>query len=192
MKTKTNPQSKILIVFAAILCCIVSTNSFGQNAIIPIFQDFHGTWVGTNVNGIPVEITLTSDWKCTFNTANNLPMHSDNPVVAYRMPQYFPKTLADNGPPTSPEITIKFYTQNAMSGILVARNSTNTPSVGDNSVNTNMIEQVYIGLALLSQNTSGQMEMELYLDAVNYQSAPPVLSSAPDANNVPYCVLVKQ
>ena len=190
MKTKRNTHFKIMLT--AIVCCIISLTSFGQTPIIPTFQDFQGTWVGVNADGRPVEITLTSDWRCAFNTDNNVPMHSDNPVVAYRMPQFSPKSLADNGPPTSPEIMIKFYTQNAMNGVLVARNSNNALPVGDNSLSTNMIEQVYMGVAVITQNSSGQMEMELYLDAVNYQSAPPVVNSSPDGSSTPYCVLVRQ
>jgi hypothetical protein len=184
MKTKT--KSKILFGLAAIFCCVISLSSFGQNSIIPQFQDFHGTWQGLNASGQQVEMTLTSDWKCTFNV-NNAPIHADNQIKAYRMPQFFPKNLAANGPPTSPEITVKFYTQNALAGIRLATNSTN--SVGNNSVTVNSTEQIYTGLAVLSTNASGQLEMALYINAADYSDVPP---SLPDANAVPYCVLVKQ
>src|SRR5262245_23653899 len=117
MKTKTKPQSKFLIALATILCCIISLVSFGQSSpIVPTEQDFQGTWLGSSHDGNTIEITLTSNWKCEFKI-NGVPMESVNPVIGYRLPQFFPQTVASVGSPSAPEITVKFYTQDAIAGI---------------------------------------------------------------------------
>jgi hypothetical protein len=191
MKTKPNTKSKTFIAFAAIFCCIISLNSFGQNPIIPTAQDFAGTWSGATASGNEtVQITLTSNWKCEF-MVNGAPSNSVNPVIAYRLPQYFPAAITQNGPPASPEITIKFYTQNAVAGVRVPTNTPNTSSpAGDIPVVPTMMEQVYTGVAVLAVNNTGNYEMTLYLDPANYHENPPSASS-PDAST-PYCVLVRQ
>src|SRR5687768_18434526 len=106
MKTKTKSQSKILIAFAIFFCCFVSLNSFGQNSFVPTQQDFHGTWTGATQSGNTVEIKLNSNWSCEFKV-NGAPVHADNPVTGYRLPQYNPKVVAESGPPSAPEISIK-------------------------------------------------------------------------------------
>ncbi len=182
MKTKTDTKSKILIVSAAILCCAIS--AFSQNQIIPSMQDFQGTWIGNNIDGRVVSVTLTSDWKSTF-TVSGVPLISSNPVIAYRLPQYLSAS-----PITSPEITIKFYTQGAIDGVRIAANNNASATLSDNSVSVNTIEQIYTGLAMISFNSSGQLEMALYMDAQNFTTVPPALDV--DASNKLYCTLTKQ
>lgn len=184
MKTKPK-QSKFLIALATILCCIISVNSFGQNTI-PSLQDFHGTWVGQNVDGRNVSVTLTSDWRCNF-TVSGQSLSVNNPVIAYRLPDYLGASQ-----PTSPQITIKFFTQGAISGIRVAASSNNaSSSINDHSLSVNTVEQIYTGLAVISSTTTGQLQMAIYMDPQNFTSVPPALDPDPSQNR-PYCTLVKQ
>src|SRR5690242_17650436 len=171
MKTKTKSRTKILFVLAVFFCCFVSLNSFGQNTFIPTQQDFHGTWTGVTPDGNTVEIKLNPNSSCEFKVSG-VPIHPANPVTGYRLPQYAPKFVEQNGSPSAPEIFIKFYTRNAISGIRASApaSSTNSSAVTDNSV-----EQVYSGIAVISQNASGQSEMKLYLDVNNFSSTAPVL-----------------
>jgi hypothetical protein len=186
MKTKTKPQLKILIVFAAILCCIFSLNSFAQNPIVPTMQDFIGTWVGANQDGMPVEVKLNSNWSCEFKV-NGAPVHANNPVTGYRLPQYSPRAIAENGAPAAPEILVKFYTRNAIAGVrtdAAASASNNSSTITDTSV-----EQVYSGIAVIAFNNNTQRnELTLYLDINNFSSGAALNTD----NATPYCVLTIQ
>ncbi len=186
MKTKTKPQFKTIIAFAIFLSCIVSLNSFGQNSYVPTLQDFYGTWVGTNQEGNSVEVKLNSNWSCEFKV-NGTPVHANNPVTGYRLPQYSPRAIAENGSPAAPEILIKFYTRNAIAGVrtdAAASASNNSSTITDNS-----IEQVYSGIAVIAFNNNTQRnELTLYLDINNFSSG-----AALDTDNAtPYCVLIIQ
>ena len=187
MKTKTKLQSKILIAFAISLCCFVSVNSFGQNSFVPTKQDFHGTWVGATPTGNTIELKLNSNSSCEFKV-NGAPVHLDNPVTAYRLPQYNPKTIAESGPPSAPEIFIKFYTRDALNGIRAAVPNTNANS---STVTDNSVEQVYSGIAVLSLNSStNRYDMALYLDIDNFSSVSPDVTGTDAA--APYCILSLQ
>ena len=182
MKTKTKTRSR-LILCATLLWCFISLNTYAQSALQ--LSDFHGTWTGGN-DATSVSITLTQKWGCTFNV-NGSPLDAGNSIVAYRLPQYSPKALVDNGPPSASEVIIKFYTQNAMTGVRAPANSSNNAvSLTEN----NMIEQIYTGLAVISTNASGQFEMTLYMDVNNFSSVAPSVN--PSAGAIPYCTLVKQ
>src|SRR5712672_2543378 len=95
MKTTTTPQFKTIIASAIFLSCIVSLNSFGQNSFVPTLPDFYGTWVGANQDGNSVEVKLNSNWSCEFKV-NGVPLHSDNVIVGYRLPQYSGNAPADS------------------------------------------------------------------------------------------------
>lgn len=182
MKTKTKPQWKVLIAFAAILCCVISASA--QTPIIPTFDDFHGTWIGPTPTGENVSVTLAANGACNFNV-NGSPLNAGNTIVGYRLPQYSPKAIADNGAPSASEIVIKFFTQNAIAGVRTAASS---PASNSSTVTDNSVEQIYTGYAVISRDASGHDEMTLYLDVLHFSSAPPSSSDG----SAPYCTLIKQ
>ena len=198
MKTKSK-QSKILIVFATILCCIISLNSFSQNGpavVVPDVRDFEGTWVGTNTDGRTVTLTLSAPSNCSllidgvpFNSnANN---HSaSNNIVSYRLPEYSPKYVADHGLPTTNAITIRLYTQNGKSNITAPAPSNTVSNNGSLVVST--VEQIYTGIAVIVVNANPRT-MDLYIDLNNFSSTRPAVDiTSQDGNSIHYCSLVKQ
>ena len=222
MKTKTKPQWKTVLALAAILYCLNSVVSFAQSPG-PDKADFYGTWVGTDLNGNTIEIILNANSSCTFSI-NSLPDHSGNPIKAFRLPEYAAlntnttattnaalstQPSADdnnsggapvtNSPFTGPQRTIKFFTQNAMRGIMATvsgdPHAPQSSNPDPNSMSlTSTVQAIYTGLALITVNGLGQYEMALYMDIDHFSTEPPAVDfSINPIGDIPvYANLIRQ
>jgi hypothetical protein len=154
---------------------------------------FPGTWMGVDQASNHVTLTLTSTWICSMEI-NGVPVHSNSNnsnIVGFRLPQYY--TSSASGGPAGAEKVIKFYTQNAIEGIMAPAPS-NTSAMASNSLVTGQVQQTFTGLAVVSLNASGQYELRLYMDFNNFTSVPAVEHTvAPDGNPVtPDFTLIRQ
>jgi len=102
------------ITFLALISFFVLGLSFQSEAQV-INTDFLGVWSGTDKKGVSYEITLNSNWTCTCKINGTV-----NPdIIGYRI---YSKTSIGATPPDQAstkqgDFIIKFFTQNAISGI---------------------------------------------------------------------------
>lgn len=153
-----------------------ASNNFttSNSSSIPL-SVFHGTWVGTSQRGDHIQLVLGNRWNSAL-TINGSPDHANNAILGYRLPEYNPTYIAENGPPSSEKLTIKFFTNNAIHGILAPSSS---PSSSQNiTLAENTVQQIYTGQAVVTLNSSGQYQMVIYVDMDNFSSVSPEASQA--------------
>ena len=120
--------------------------------------------------------------------------HAANPIIGFRLPQLTARAIADNGMPPTPEITIKFFTNEAIRGITAPAPA--SASAASNSMTTGTVDQLYTGIVILSTTPNGEDQMELYIDFTNFSSVTPDTIIGPNGSllstSTPYCTLIKQ
>ncbi len=177
-------MKKLTLILVAIATFALSAATLKAQTI----QDFHGNWKGLSQSGDSIEITLNPNWSCVFKI-NNVQVFANNAIVVYRLPGYH-SSLAASFVDGDPQL-IRFYTQNAMQGILAPGTQVQS------NQEANGVPQTYTGRSKIYTDNNGATVMDLFIEVQTFSSNPPYiyLGSSDDANEIeptlPWCQLVK-
>jgi hypothetical protein len=207
LNSHVNYEWQVQAVCGNINAGVYSQSSYftSDPSIVPI-SVFYGTWAGVDQNGNAIEIFFNQNGIGSF-TINGIPTDQNNPIVAYRLPQYMMQSASALNPDelvnsageeatvsaASPQRVIKFYSDNAIHGKAGHPAIANNSSSG-NSLVLNSIPEIYTAVALVSQNGFGLYEMSLFVDLSQFSAQPPAVdfTQNPLGDIPPYAVLIKQ